>query len=192
MRGYRAASTTAALLAILACTAAYMVRHTWWDSEDVPVLLQALQNDEGFEGVDEYDPLGDDHSSLLEKSERAMVVPNATEEKNRVESEVHVAVQRWTAEKKEIQIDTREPSVLKLRLLNYPAWRVEVNNAVVAPEQTGETGQITVSLPAGPSHVLVRFIRTPDRIIGGLISAASTLIALLLFTRRPAAKLSDD
>jgi hypothetical protein len=69
---------------------------------------------------------------------------------------------------------------------------VEVNNAVVVPEQTGETGQITVSLPAGPSHVLVRFIRTPDRIIGGLISAASTLIALLLFTRRPAAKLSDD
>jgi hypothetical protein len=39
MRGYRAPLTIAAVLAVLACTATYMVRHTWWDSEDVPVLL---------------------------------------------------------------------------------------------------------------------------------------------------------
>jgi hypothetical protein len=191
MRSYRAASMIAAVLAVLASTATYMVRHTWWDSEDVPVVLEALQNDEGFEGVDEYDPLGDDHSLLPEKSERAMIVPDATEEKDAVESDAQVTVQRWTAEKKEIQITARESSVLKLRLLDYPAWRVEVNEGVVIPEHIAESAQIIVPLPAGPSHVLVRFIRTPDRIIGGLMSAASILIALLLFTRRPAAKSTE-
>ena len=187
MRGYRAPLTIAAVLAVLASTATYMVRHTWWDSEDVPVLLEALQNDEGFEGVDEYDPLGDDHSLLAEKSERVRVTratPGA-EAETTAESDAKVSVQRWTAERKEMRITTREPSILKLRLLDYPAWRVEVNEAVVVPEQPGEIAQITVPLPAGSSHVVVRFIRTPDCTIGALISAASLLIAFVLFKRRP-------
>ncbi len=183
-RGYSAAVMIAVVLAILACAATYMVRHTWWDSEDVPVLLEALQNDEGFEGVDEYDPLGDDHSLLPEKLERVMVTPTPEAEPE-LKSPAEVTVQRWTAERKEMRITTREPAVLKLRLLDYPAWRVEVNEAVVVSEQTGETAQITVPLATGSSRVLVRFIRTPDRTIGGLISAASILIALLLFAWRP-------
>ncbi len=186
-RGYSAAAMIAAVLAILPCTATYMVRHTWWDSEDVPVLLVALQNDEGFEGVDEYDPLGDDHSLLPEKLERVMVVPTPEVEAE-LKSLAEVSVQRWTAERKEMRITTREPALLKLRLLDYPAWRVEVNDSVVVPEQTGETGQITVPLATGSSRVLVRFIRTPDRTIGGLISATSILIALLLFPWRPSGR----
>jgi len=185
MRGYRAVLTIAALLAVLACTATYMVRHTWWDSEDVPVLLEALQNDEGFEGVDEYDPLGDDHSLLPEKSERVTIVPATPVAEAVSKSDAQVTVQRWTAEKKEMRVTTRKPSVLKLRLLDYPAWRVKVNEAEVVPGETGTTAQIIVPLPAGQSHVVVHFIRTPDRTIGGIISAASVLIALLLFRKRP-------
>ena len=188
MRGYRAPLTIAALLAVLGCTATYMVRHTWWDSEDVPVLLEALQNEEGFEGVDEYDPLGDDHALLPEKSERVTVVPATPEAETTAESDAEVTVQRWTAERKEMRITAREPLILRLRLLDYPAWRVEVNEVVVVPEKTGEIAQITVPLNAGSSHVVVRFIRTPDRTIGAVISGASVLIALLLFTRRPAVR----
>jgi hypothetical protein len=188
MRGYRAPLTIVALLAVLGCTATYMVRHTWWDSEDVPVLLEALQNDEGFEGVDEYDPVGDDHALLPENSERVTVVPATPEAETAAESDAEVTVQRWTAERKEMRITAREPLILRLRLLDYPAWRVEVNEAVVVPEETGEIAQITVPLNAGSSHVVVRFIRTPDRTIGAVISGASVLIALLLFTRRPAVR----
>jgi hypothetical protein len=183
MRGYRAASVIVAVLAILACTATYMVRHTWWDSEDVPVLLEALQNDEGFEGVDEYDPVGDEHSLLPEKSERVTVTPADPEAKEKSLSEAEITVQRWTAERKEIHIATRELAVLKLRLLDYPAWSVQVNDAVVVPEQTGESAQITVPLSTGSSHVVVRFIRTPDRTIGALISGVSVLLALLIIQR---------
>ena len=112
-----------------------------------------------------------------------MVTP-APEAGAGIKSPAQVSVQRWTAEKKEMHITTSEPAVLKLRLLDYPAWRVDVNEAVVVPEQTGETAQITVPLSAGSSHVVVRFIRTPDRTIGAVISIASVLIVLLLFTRR--------
>jgi hypothetical protein len=181
-RGYTAAMIVA-VLASLACTATYMVRHTWWDSEDVPVLLEALKNDEGFEGVDEYDPLGDDHSLLPEKLERVMVTP-VPEAEAELKSPAEITVQRWTAERKEMRITTREPAVLKLRLLDYPAWRVEVNEAVVVPEQTGETAQITAPLATGSSRVLVRFIRTPDRTVGAVISGVSALIALLLILSR--------
>ena len=187
MRGYSAPLTIAAVLAVLAYTATYMVRHTWWDSEDVPVLLEALQNDEGFEGVDEYDPLGDDHSLLPEKSERVTIMPETLEREAKAESNAQVTVQRWTAERKEIHVTTGEPSILKLRLLDYPAWRVTVNEAVVVPEQTGETAQITVPVVAGTSNVGVRFIRTPDRTIGAVISGINALIALLLFIRHPPA-----
>ena len=192
MRGYRAPLAITGLLAVLACTATYMVRHTWWDSEDVPVLWKALQNDDGFEGVDEYDPLGDDHSLLPEKSERVALMKATPEGETAAESHVEISVQHWTAERKEMLITTREPAVLKLRLLDYPAWRVKVNEAVVVPEQTGETNQITLSLTAGSSHVVVRFIRTPDRTIGAAISGASALIALLLFTRRPRTMSTED
>jgi hypothetical protein len=49
-----------------------------------------------------------------------------------------------------------------------------------------------VPLAAGPSHVVVRFIRTPDRAIGAAISGASLLIALLLFIRHPTARSNQD
>jgi hypothetical protein len=192
MRGYRATLTIAALLAVLVCAAMYMVRHTWWDSEDVPVLLEALQNDEGFEGVDEYDPLGDDHSLLPEKLARVTLTPATPEVEARIEPRAEITVQRWTGERKEIHVTTREPSVLKLRLLDYPAWRVKVNGSLVVPEQTGETAQIMVLLAAGSSDVVARFIRTPDRSIGGAISAVSVLITLLLFTWRPTARQKID
>jgi hypothetical protein len=62
----------------------------------------------------------------------------------------------------------------------------------VVPEQTGETAQITVPLATGSSRVLVRFIRTPDRTIGAVVSGVSTLIALLLFGRGPKATSTAD
>jgi hypothetical protein len=183
MRWYWTPVMMAALLAVLGGTATWMVRHTWWDSEDIPVLQEAIENDEGFEGTDEYDPAGNDHSSLPEKSARVRLLVRVTQRPGATpEAKVHV--EHWSAEKKEMRITARQPVRLALRLLNYPAWRVEVNDVAAVPQRTGETNQIVVPLAAGTSHVVVQFIRTPDRTIGGVVTGVSVLIAMLLFVRR--------
>jgi 6-pyruvoyl-tetrahydropterin synthase related domain len=182
LRWYGSALIVAAVMAALGAAATYMVRHTWWDSEDIPVLQEAIGNDEGFEGVDEYDPVGGDHSILPEKSARATLLRATRNSSAEPDAKVHV--ESWTAERKELRITAREPLRLSLRLLNYPAWRIEVNDAAVIAQQTAETGQIVVPLAAGSSHVIVRFVRTPDRIIGGVLTGAAIFVVLLLFFRR--------
>jgi hypothetical protein len=190
LRWYWITLSTAALATALAGTAAWMVRHTWWDTEDIPVLLEAVQNDEGFEGVDEYDPAGDDHNDLPEKYPRMKVMragPSAS-----VGTNAKIHVEQWSAELKALRVTAREPSRLALRLLNYPAWRVEVNEVVVTPERVGEPGQMIVPLASGQSHIVVRFVRTSDRTIGAVVSALSLLLLIFLLMIRPREAAQND
>jgi hypothetical protein len=67
-----------------------------------------------------------------------------------------------------------------LRLLDYPAWRVEVNGKVVTPQHAETSGQMILRLPAGTQHITVKFVRTPDRILGIFVSVAGLLALLAL------------
>jgi len=74
-----------------------------------------------------------------------------------------------------------EPLRVGLRLLDYPAWRVEVNRKAVTPEHPETNGQMIVALAPGTQRITARFVRTPDRTLGGAISLLGvlTLLALL-------------
>jgi 6-pyruvoyl-tetrahydropterin synthase related domain len=181
MRRRWIALTATALAVVLAGTGGWLVQHTWWDTEDIPVLLEAIRNDEGFEGVDEYDPAGDDHSDLPEKYPRMKLLHPAPSMSAVSGARIHV--EHWSAEQKELRVTSREPSRLALRLLNYPSWRVEVNDNVVIPERLGDSGQMIVPLASGQSRVVVRFMRTPDRTIGAVVTALSLVILIFLATR---------
>jgi hypothetical protein len=178
--------TMAALVAVLAGAAAYMVRHTWWDTEDIPVLQEAIGKDEGFEGVDEYDPEGDDHSSLPENSPRAQLLAPEESDSDGADPRVgaRINIDRWSAEEKKLRVSLHEPARLSLRLLNYPAWQVRVNGEeqkFEQAEQTGEINPIVLPLSAGNSEIEVRFIRTKDRTMGAALSGVSVMVALGLF-----------
>jgi hypothetical protein len=69
-------------------------------------------------------------------------------------------------------------------VLNYPAWRVEVNGAQVTPESNGDTAQMVVALPAGSSEIDVVFWRTWDRTAGGIATILSILFAAAIFPPR--------
>ena len=94
--------------------------------------------------------------------------------------------QRWEPERKTFIVTARTPVVVAPRLLNYPAWRVAVNDVAVRPD-TSDAGQMLLALPAGVSRVEMVFTRTPDRLWGIILSFAAALLvalAILLEQRR--------
>jgi hypothetical protein len=168
-----------AVLAVIAGTATLLIYRAWWDSEDLPVLEEAIANDQGFEGTDEYDPLGDDHTNLPEKAPRVQILPAEDSGESAPKAEIHI--ERWTAEERALDVTSREPLRLAVRLLNYPAWRMEVNSKTVKPQLAESTAQVIVPLPAGAEQVTMKFVRTPDRTAGDALSAGAGIALLGLF-----------
>jgi len=167
-----------ALILVSASTATFLLRHAWWDSEDIPVLRGAIAADQGYEGTDEYDPLGDDHYNLPEKAPRIEILP--AEESAVATPQANVRIERWTAEERNLRVTSKEPLRLALRLLNYPAWRVEVNGKVVTPRRAETDGSMVLPLPAGSERIMARFGRTTDRKTGMAISITAMLVLLAL------------
>ncbi len=169
----------AAVIVVSGATGAFLVQHTWWDSDEIPSLREAIANDQGFEGTDEYDPLDDDHSNLPEKAPRVAILP--ADESGGIAPRAEVRVLRWKAEERELQVSSQKPVRVALRLLDYPAWRVEVNGKAATPQHAETSGQMMLRLPAGTQHIAVKFVRTPDRILGIFVSVAGLLALLALF-----------
>ncbi len=169
---------------MFASSAHYMVKHAWWDTEDMPTLQAALQDGTGFEGTDEYDPAGDDRSDLPQKEARAYILRHASGPL--AQNESNVVVEKWNAEHRAVRIVSKNPANVVLRLLNYPAWRVAVNGAAVTPSHPKGTEEMIVPVPAGESEVRIDFTRTADRALGGWISIASLIssLSILVWKRR--------
>lgn len=171
-------------------TAVFLVQKAWWDSDDIPVLQEAIVNDHGFEGTDEYDPAGDDHTNLPQKAPRVQVLADDSEEKSAPKAEIQI--ERWTAEERELSVTSSKPVRLAVRLLNYPAWRVEVNGKAVTPELAETTGQMILHATTGTQRIRMKFVRTPDRTLGGAISAGAGLLLLAFFIAGQANRLSRN
>jgi len=164
------------IVRLIASTAVVLVQRGWWDTQDIPLLREAIADEQGFEGTDEYDPAGDDHTNIPAKSAEAMVMD--TDSIPGPNSKPTIHVDRWSPEDKEVSVNSREGFFLGLRLLNYPAWRAEVNGARVMPRGGDDYSEMIVPVPGGESHVSVRFVRTWDRTLGGVLSLLAALICM--------------
>jgi 6-pyruvoyl-tetrahydropterin synthase related domain len=143
------------------------VQAPWWDNAgDLREMQDNMATGAGYEGVEEYTPVGADPSAI-DKEAR-----NVT-----VDGPAHAAihVQRWDAESKMFTAEMSAGDQVALRLFRYPAWRVEVNGRVVETAARAETGQMLVPVEAGMNRVEIRFVRTWDRAAGGWISLAAVL-----------------
>jgi hypothetical protein len=168
--------------ALIGSTAVFLVRNGWWDTQDIPTLRAAVTNGSGFDGTDEYDPAGDDHTNLPTKSPEAMVMD--TDSIPGPNSRPTIHVDRWSPEHKEVSTNSREGFFLGLRLLNYPAWRAEVNGVAVTPRGGEDYNQMIVPVPAGESHVRAQFVRTWDRSLGGGVSLVTAFFLFWIGNRR--------
>ena len=177
-----------ALSITLGASATLMVRDAWWDSEDIPVLMDGIQSGHGYEGTDEYQPAGSDRYSLPQGApqiaqldpESGNIVPFAG---------VRILVERWSAENKIFSSDSAKSVALAPRLLNYPAWELGVDGKTARPDSLPQNGQLLVPLSAGAHKIELHFACTWDRTVGAALSIATAVLlggfAAILRRRKP-------
>jgi uncharacterized membrane protein len=145
----------------------------WWDTAaDLREMQDNMASGVGYEGVDEYVPVGADPYNV-DKSARLVTVAGP--------SRAAIRVAQWTPERKVFSAEMSGADNLALRLLNYPAWSAEVNEHVVTTGKGDGTGQMLVPVQAGTNVVQITFVRTWDRRIGLWISAFAVLFLLILW-----------
>lgn len=164
-----------ALLVPLAMT---LIDNGWWDPDEMPTQQAAITSGGGYDGTDEYDPVGDDHLDLPLNAPLVKVLSETSPPIPAQHADVKIL--GWNAGYKEIQVSCREAAHVALRVLNYPAWSVRVNGEKVVPERLDDINQMVVPVAAGDSLIEVRFTRTPDRTAGDLLTALSLAIVAIL------------
>ncbi len=176
----------AAVLVLIGFTGYLIAKDTWWDDADVPFLSGELASGHGYEGTDEYAPVGSDRYQLPGATPDAEDIPDVPPTPPVTEIDpttgriiddpsVKIEIERWAGERKVFAESSAKPVELALRLVNYPAWEVRVNGKDVKAETAEMTGQMLVPLPPGGHQVEVRFRRTWDRATGDAISLLSAL-----------------
>jgi len=166
---------------VLAALGAWMTTNNWWDDQDAAFVADSITSGTGYQGTDEYEPLGCDRTDLPDNPQRASLVDPQTKTAVPING-IGLHVETWTAEHKIVSVDSPRPTTLVLQLIAYPAWRATLNGAPVSIEPLPDTAVVSLPLAAGSSRVDLRFTRTRDRTLGGLISLAAG-ICLLPFAR---------
>ena len=157
-----------------------IVNDCWWDSEDIPVLAGGIRSGNGYEGTDEYQPVGSDRYSLPgsdvpygdppgPETPLVQMMDDATG-KMAAARDGSVHVTKWTARRREFTLDAQDDVTIGVRLLKFPAWRATVDGAVVETKALEEDGQLLIAVPEGTHSVSLVFVRTPDRLAGDAIS----------------------
>jgi len=146
------------------------VQQPWWDqAADLAEMHDAIQDGSGYEGTDEYVPMGADSYDLNKNAPLVGVVGRDT---------AHIRILDWRPQLKRFTAEVSRPEKLRLRLFNYPAWRVEVNGIPIVAKSQPHTGEILVPVETGISEVRVKFVQTPDRFWGGVISLIALAVVI--------------
>jgi 6-pyruvoyl-tetrahydropterin synthase related domain len=173
------------LVAVLCFPLSYfLMQNTWWDPDEMATQRAAITNGTGYEGVDEYDPLGDDHMDLPKRAPLAAIFPGEATVSPTALPSAKIHVEQWDPTNHRISVDSSGPARVALRLLNYPVWQVTVNGKHVAPERPDDLNEMLVPIAAGKSEIQVRYVRTRDQTAGIALSIFSLMISAGLLASR--------
>ena len=162
------------------------VQAPWWDTAaDLREMQDNMATGGGYEGTDEYTPLGADPSAIDKDARKVTVAGPA-----------HAAIDvlRWDAESKTFTAQMSAADQVALRLFRYPAWQASVNGREVETTAREGTGQMLIPVSAGMNRVEVTFVPTWDRTAGGWISFLTATGGGFWFawSRRQARRLRDS
>ncbi|MGH9494565.1 MAG: 6-pyruvoyl-tetrahydropterin synthase-related protein, partial [Candidatus Sulfotelmatobacter sp.] len=182
---------TAVVFVAISAIAAMIVRDAYWDYQDVPAIAVAISSHRGYEGTDEYAPIGLTRLDLPgnpDDTERpAGISPDPAPRFEKIGSApgvlvpaagIRLHVERWSAERKAFTEESATPVTLALRLVDYPSWEVQVDARRARIMALSSTCQILVPLAAGDHHVEIHFRRTWDRNLGDAISGLAAVMLL--------------
>jgi hypothetical protein len=164
---------------IMLCAIGWAGHHfqpPWWDeADDLREMQDNMATGTGYDGTEEYTPVGADYLSIDKEARRVTV-----------DGPAHAAIRVlvWNAARKEFTADMSAPDSLVLHLFNYPAWYVAVNGREVQAGTQSGSGQMLVPVEAGVNRIQIIFVRTWDRKLGGWISIGTLLFVLLFVSRR--------
>lgn len=171
LRRWPARALVSGAMLLLIVYSAYRIQRPWWeDADDLHELQGNMATGAGYEGTDEYTPTAAD-ASAIDKQARRVTVDGPEH------AAIHVL--QWNAESKLFTAEMSAPARLALHLLNYPAWKVEVNGRDMPAGTREMTGQMLVPVEAGANRVRITFIRTWDRKLGGWISLLTALLMMV-------------
>lgn len=175
---------TAVALALVVVDAGIVYTKRWYPNATADIVAET-QSGGGYLGLEEYTPIGTQVLSLPKDAPLVAVEGSLTAESPQTERAVYVKL--WSPERKILGANLSHPLSVKLKLLAYPAWQASVNGRPAVLTEDPQSGQLLLSVPAGPSLMEVRFIRTWDRDAGIAISTGAvgflTGLQLLLYRR---------
>jgi 6-pyruvoyl-tetrahydropterin synthase related domain len=149
----------------------------WDKSHYLEGLVADARSTEGYpiRFGDWSNPLGSQRERL-DKTAPLVAVANSGQA-------AQIQVEQWQGQRKVFSVESPQPLLLKMRLLSYPAWQATVNGNPAALQTEPELGQMLVAVPAGTSHVEIRFARTWDRTLGNIVSLLTivTCVPLMLW-----------
>lgn len=151
----------------------HRVQAPWWDNAaDLREMQDNIDSGVGYEGTDEYTPVGADPAAVDKNAREVMVLGPAR-------AAIHIL--RWDAASREFVAQMSAPDQLAVKLFPYPAWQVQVNRHPIEPLLRQGTGQLIIPVKTGANEVSIRFARTWDRILGGWISLVSMVLVVMGF-----------
>jgi 6-pyruvoyl-tetrahydropterin synthase related domain len=92
-----------------------------------------------------------------------------------------IAITRWSANAREITVDTPQPASIRFRLFRYPGWYGYLDGRPIDTLTTDARGAVVVPVPSGVSRVRLVYQRTPDQMWGIVVSTFFLVIWLWMF-----------
>lgn len=181
------------ILATIFAAPAYMTFRQGCDPSDTPAArLSLFHSGVGSEPTDEYTPTPADNDALRPGSPPFRLL--AGEESDHTADVVNAPDSVPGPAPTHLQIRSRGSGVLVLNLREFPSWRVLLNGREVSKRIQRDDGLIAFPLPEGISSIDVLTIRTPDQVLGDLLSGGAAIVLFVLLVRRrrwaPSATLS--
>ncbi len=182
-------------LALLSIAASTSLFYQPCDQEDAIAPRRMLfLSGAGEEGTDEYTPVDTDNSAIQQNLPPVRILrqpgdESADSSKNEnpdYAPEVYahvpatVSILRWSPEDRRVRIQSAAAGYAVVRLMEYPAWRVEVNGKAEQPRLRRDDGLMVVPIGAGISNVDIAWRTTPDVLWGRVLSVLVCVLCAVL------------